>query len=369
MSKRKLDEYLETPSNPTYYKVPPNKSTTVQNSLDSDEEDAEVNEDRYNVMNEEEFEGIDDEPLTAETSAGFTAFNMKEELEEGHFDKEGHYLWNKEKEIRDNWLDNINWVQIKPRAEGEKSSVKDNESKGLADSDSEDDDDILFDPTPLYKQILEYLETGETVSKALCRLGKGKKRMTTAERWKKKKELAKKQGAENEGGSQKDADPKKPEDGKNATVSDESSDKIVKLTELANELLTRTGNMDIYQESYDSIKKKVEKCDKQEAELDMYADDFDTKEKAKFTENNLTSGEKTMETEESNRKDQSDDESVTWELKWSQNDDAEINGPHTTEQMQAWSKEGYFKSGAWVRRTGQQGQFYSAARVDFELYL
>lgn len=51
--------------------------------------------------------------MTSETNVGFTAFNMKEELEEGHFDKEGHYLWNKEKEIRDNWLDNIDWVKVK----------------------------------------------------------------------------------------------------------------------------------------------------------------------------------------------------------------------------------------------------------------
>lgn len=87
----------------------------------------------------------------------------------------------------------------------------------------------------------------------------------------------------------------------------------MKLTELANELLTRTGNMDIYQESFEQIKKKVklyniyvyyvayiiifvvknyilqiEQADKhahpskQEAELDMYADDFDEREKAKL---------------------------------------------------------------------------------------
>lgn len=46
----------------------------------------------------------------------------------------------------------------------------------MADSDSdsdsdEDGPDIMFDPTQLYKQILEYLKPGETVSKALCRLG------------------------------------------------------------------------------------------------------------------------------------------------------------------------------------------------------
>lgn len=37
---------------------------------------------------------------------------MREELEEGHFDKEGHYHWNKEAQIKDNWLDNIDWVKV-----------------------------------------------------------------------------------------------------------------------------------------------------------------------------------------------------------------------------------------------------------------
>lgn len=63
------------------------------------------------------------------------------------------------------------------------------------------------------------------------------------------------------------------------------------------------------------------------------------------------------------------EEDVTWDLKWSQDEKAEIHGPHTSQQMHAWAKEGYFKKGAWVRRTGQQNQFYNASRVDFELYL
>lgn len=64
--------------------------------------------------------------------------------------------------------------------------------------------------------------------------GKGKKKLTTAERWKKKKEAKTQE-----------------------TEEDQNSINITKLTELANELLTRTGNMDIYQESYEQIKKKV----------------------------------------------------------------------------------------------------------------
>ena len=38
---------------------------------------------------------------------------MKEELEEGHFDTEGNYHWKKEGNIRDNWLENIDWVKVR----------------------------------------------------------------------------------------------------------------------------------------------------------------------------------------------------------------------------------------------------------------
>ncbi|KAG5320413.1 CD2B2 protein, partial [Pseudoatta argentina] len=338
MSKRKFDD-MENASN----KQP------LKNSLDSDEDDDEVNEDTYNIMNEDEFEGTEDGPSAPEANVGFTAFNMKEELEEGHFDKDGHYLWKKEKQVRDNWLDNIDWVQVKPSSTTNlQKSTKSSKSYGLGDSDSDDEGDIMFDPIPLYKQILEYLKPGETVSKTLCRLGKGKRKVTTAERWKKKKES--KTGKEEE---------------------DPNSINITKLTELANELLTRTGNMNIYQESYEQIKKKIEQADKhahpskQEAELDMYADDFDEKEKAKLDD---TDNGKTAETNNA-EENMSLEENVTWDLKWSQDENAEIHGPHTSQQMHAWAKEGYFKKGAWVRRTGQQNQFYNAARVDFELYL
>ncbi|XP_012064503.1 PREDICTED: CD2 antigen cytoplasmic tail-binding protein 2 homolog [Atta cephalotes] len=338
MSKRKFDDMEDT-----------SDKQPLKNSLDSDEDDDEVNEDTYNIMNEDEFEGTEDGPSAPEANVGFTAFNMKEELEEGHFDKDGHYLWKKEKQVRDNWLDNIDWVQVKPGSTTNlQKSIKSSKSYGLGDSDSDDEGDIMFDPIPLYKQILEYLKPGETVSKTLCRLGKGKKKLTTAERWKKKKES--KTGKEEE---------------------DPNSINITKLTELANELLTRTGNMNIYQESYEQIKKKIEQADKhahpskQEAELDMYADDFDEKEKAKLDDTDKGKTAETSNAEEN----MSLEENVTWDLKWSQDENAEIHGPHTSQQMHAWAKEGYFKKGAWVRRTGQQNQFYNAARVDFELYL
>lgn len=43
-----------------------------------------------------------------------TPFNLHEEMQEGHFDAEGNYFIKKEKDIRDNWLDNIDWVTFNP---------------------------------------------------------------------------------------------------------------------------------------------------------------------------------------------------------------------------------------------------------------
>lgn len=42
-----------------------------------------------------------------------TPFNVEEEMEEGHFDAQGMYHWNKEENIRDNWLENIDWVKVR----------------------------------------------------------------------------------------------------------------------------------------------------------------------------------------------------------------------------------------------------------------
>lgn len=76
-----------------------------------------------------------------------------------------------------------------------------------------------------------------------------------------------------------------------------------------------------------------------------------------------------VKSEDTSEKEDATSGDVSWELKWSQTEDAQIHGPHTSEQMQTWSKEGYFKNGAWVRKKGQSGDFYNASRIDFELYL
>lgn len=48
--------------------------------------------------------------LPSEGGVRITPFNLQEEMEEGHFDADGNYFLNREAQIRDSWLDNIDWV-------------------------------------------------------------------------------------------------------------------------------------------------------------------------------------------------------------------------------------------------------------------
>uniref|UniRef100_A0A1E1WNB0 GYF domain-containing protein n=1 Tax=Pectinophora gossypiella TaxID=13191 RepID=A0A1E1WNB0_PECGO len=308
-----------------------------KHSLDSDEEDSGAEEEKNNVMHAEDIEGEEDGVGGMEGEITITPFNMKEELEEGHFDTQGHYHWKKEKEIRDGWLDNIDWVKVKGRPEDKYKIHKDDENKGLGDESSseEDEPEEKFELISNYKEILQHMKPKETIAKALQRLGTSSK-ISSAERWKRKK----------------------------AGIVDEGSKVVTRVTELANQILTKMGNMDIYQETYEKISNIIAKDKKKNevADLDMYADDFDQKEKQ-------TLGQEPSESKIEEKDEDDENKEVKWEFKWSQDDNAEISGPHSTDQMHKWSTEGYFKTGVWVRKHGEDSQFYSSNRIDFELYI
>lgn len=50
--------------------------------------------------------------LPSEGGVRITPFNLQEEMEEGHFDADGNYFLNRDAQIRDSWLDNIDWVWL-----------------------------------------------------------------------------------------------------------------------------------------------------------------------------------------------------------------------------------------------------------------
>lgn len=291
---------------------------------------------------------------------------MKEELEEGHFDGDGHFQWKKQKEIKDHWLDNLDWVKIQKFNDDRKQKLaEDGEPEtsaagggGLGDSSSESEDEgndeslKKFDVIAAYRRILELMKPKETVQRTLQRLGKATAKISSIERFRRKK----------------------------AGIVDENAALVTELTELCNKILTKMGNMNVYEETFEEISAKfasklkggggfslaADKTVDADDALDMYADDFDTKEQKQMTsgDDNGESSKQEPETTDLGV----DDSKITWEFKW-KIDDTACQGPYTTDQMYKWSLDGYFKDGVFVKKCGTDSQFNSSNRIDFELYL
>lgn len=194
------------------------------------------------------------------------------------------------------------------------------------------------------------MQPKETIKKTLQRLGGKSAKMSSAERWKMKK----------------------------AGIVDPNAALVTELTELTNTILTRMGNMDIYEETYEAIHSKYSAKTTLNAggdasattvtnddELDMYADNFDSKEKMKL-DSGTSAGNETNSKQDGSTG--GADDEVMWEFKWKQTD-TEIHGPYSSAQMQQWVTEGYFSDGVFVKKFGQDSQFNSSNRIDFELYL
>lgn len=326
-----------------------------KHTLESDEEDSDA-DDRYNVLDENDIQGEEDGVPGMDGEVKLTPFNMKEEMEEGHFDGDGHYHWNKDKGIKDHWLDNLDWVKIKTGDPSAYKVAENSDDDGdSSDSDAEEGSDKKkFDVFETYRRILELMEPKETIKKSLQRLGKRIPKISTQERFRRKK----------------------------LGIVDENAQLVTELTELTNRVLTKMGNMDVYEETYEQIQSKYGSklkgsavlggpssstaiADEDDA-LDMYADDFDTKEKETIKEK-VTTGDDAPESSTATTND-SDGNQVNWEFKW-KDSDTDVYGPYTSQQMLKWVTDGYFKDGVMVRKAGADSQFYTSNRVDFDLYL
>ncbi|CAH8851221.1 unnamed protein product [Trichobilharzia szidati] len=181
-----------------------------------------------------------------------TPFNMKEELEEdGHFDSAGTFIFKKEVDARDNWLEDINWLEVKKNQE--KNVLKD-----TAISD-EPDEKVLSkeEKLSMYQELLSYLQPSETVLRSIKRMGACsdvKKSASASERWLQKK----KPKTDNRNGN--------PEG-------------LIRVTELADQLV-QAGDFDVYQKTYEDIHKLIE-CTKQfeaDDELDVLGQELDEKQ-------------------------------------------------------------------------------------------
>lgn len=307
-----------------------------KHSLDSDEEeDEDATGSKYDL--EDGVDGEEDTSLTRDGDIKLTPFNMKDEMNEGHFDRDGNYFWNKEVHVRDAWLDNLDEGQVP------ESEQRDREADNSDDED--DDDDGLpmsgemrpAEKTSIYEQMLEMMKPKESVAKALRRLGGN--RSSSSARWR----------------ARQSAPP-------SAELA-EARRSVENLTGLANKLLT-AGNMEVYQMTYEAISHQLKVfSDKNGASAsngcnpstDMFGDEF---EETKID----GAGAGGAENDE-------DSTEETWEYRSDGEDDSTpLQGPFTAKQMLKRQEDGRVSEKAVVRRSGTDN-FYSARRVDFELYL
>ncbi|XP_055753994.1 CD2 antigen cytoplasmic tail-binding protein 2-like [Salvelinus fontinalis] len=349
--------------------VGPGSRFKGKHSLDSDEEDEEEDGDKsskYNILASDDVEGQEGATIDCDEGVPITPFNLDEEMQEGHFDSEGNYYVKKDEEIRDNWLDNIDWVKIREqptkrkkkglaakrrRRVGDEDEAEEEKQREEKQADSDEEQDMeeekepVEDPLASYSQhqlteaLLELLLPGETVAAGLRRLGGlgGRKK-----------------------GKQRE------ENGK-AEETNRDTEKLDRLTALADRLVG-SGVFEIYQQTYEklayTLKGKSQQQsvgrskngEEEEDELDMFADKIDEKHSVKAPD-----------------KEDQDDETVSdevmWEYKWDTEENSELYGPFSSQQMQGWVDEGFFKDGVYCRRIEQgSAQFYNSKRLDFDLY-
>ncbi|XP_062841034.1 CD2 antigen cytoplasmic tail-binding protein 2 isoform X2 [Trichomycterus rosablanca] len=369
----------EIPKKKMYDEVSgPGSRFKEKHSLDSDEEDEGEDEDKsskYNILDTDDIEGQEMATIDCDEGVPITPFNLHEEMQEGHFDSEGNYFIKKEKDIRDNWLDNIDWVKIKEqpakkkkkglsakrrRRAGDEDEAEEERQREEKRGDNEDDDEeeeegekepqvdplAGLNPRQLTEALVNLLQPGETVSAGLRRLGG----------------LG---GRKKKGRSRDEAGEKKKDE-----TPDRDPEKLERLTALADRLVAM-GEYEIYQQTYEKLNYRLKSAGRraaarqkrgaegEEDELDMFADRFD--------EQHGQEKEKSGEEEDENS---AVSDEVMWEYKWENKENSELYGPFSSQQMQDWVDQGYFKDAVYCRRVDQDGaQFYNSKRLDFDLYI
>lgn len=136
---------------------PPKIEPFDEPQLDDEYEDDEIEGEESLVKQEQMFKiALKSQEPTTSHNLKITPFNMTEELEEGHFDAHGNYIFSKPQKP-DNWVDSIDWDAV--------------ETKDVKNTPTEDKE---APPTEFecYRNMLRIMIYNETVEKCIKRLGK-----------------------------------------------------------------------------------------------------------------------------------------------------------------------------------------------------
>jgi CD2 antigen cytoplasmic tail-binding protein 2 len=303
----------------------------LKHSLDSDEED-ERDEVKDSRLGDEDLAAQEDTTITFDDGIQVTPFNLNEEMEEGYFDAHGNYYRKDDEDIQDTWLQEVDWNKVEEEREWKKGQEKEGE-EGDEQASMEDHVDKLL----VYKNILDLLKPGETVTKAVRRLGGGKT-VSASERWKKKRQqqTSSNDESQGEGSSDKEA--------------------LVRLTGFADQLVS-IGDYSVYSDTYEKMKYFIEREEKAREPVDMFSEESSSP--AAAAASSTSKPPPTLP----------EMDSVMWEYKWENKEDAAVHGPFSSTQMSEWVENSFFPDGVWVRKANvPDASFYSSKRIDFDLY-
>lgn len=247
-----------------------------------------------------------DDDLAAEIGAGgkkkhaprLDAFNLKDEEEEGKFDKSGNYVRKAmdPDAVNDGWLDGLSKRDMR-RAKEAQDKREDERRRKAMKSDAVLTSDSL-------STLLQHLETGETPLEALQRLGKGRSKEHKVPKWKQKKQKNK-------------MDIDEPNANGTADPVEEARRKAVEaITGAADAIYSREQH-----EIYDTEREMLLRQYKRETGEDWKPP--------------ASTGEE------------------MWQYRWSDaRDGGEAHGPYDGLTMKAWNEAGYFGEGVEFQRIG-----------------
>ncbi|KAL3319939.1 CD2 antigen cytoplasmic tail-binding protein 2 [Cichlidogyrus casuarinus] len=199
------------------------EKSVKKHTLDSDEEEDDIATD---VLSEEKIEGQEIGTIDYDEGVEIIPFNMKQELaDDGHFDSTGNFIFKKESENTDDWLESVDWKEVK-----EKAYLNPIKNTTEAEDYSADRDQMSSDEKlKLYQELIKFMREKESVLRTIKRLGESSKSsLSASQRWSKKVQI-------------------KPSDTPKGDPKD-----FLRATEVADTLL-QGGDFGIYQKNYKEI--------------------------------------------------------------------------------------------------------------------
>lgn len=285
------------------------KSENHESSSDSDADD----EERAEV-------GDIDEELGAgakkEHAPKLDAFNMKSEQEEGRFDAQGNFVRKAADPDaqHDSWLEGLSKKDMKKAKEAAEKRDEERRQKAI------EDDAVL--KSDMLKDLIPYLEKGESVLEALARLNKGQPKKRP--KWQNKNK-------------RNDTDAMDVDKGTEDPAETGRREAVEAITNSATQLFDQ-GQLDIYEAEREVLMRQYRR----------------------------ETGEDWVDppTEAYQKNTDGSSEVKEWEYRWSDGrDGGQPHGPYDGVMMVAWNDAGFFGEGVEFRRAGEGGEWRRS--VDF----